>query len=185
MTAVDWNSEERRRAVRPGPAWGNGVRLDPVVARSVRRFQPEPGEALVERLLAAAGPAAERDVMDRLVADLLALGYYRALRDGTRDPVAADVASRVLAGLERRVRGHVDRLRRLKIRASLKWRARAVLEVHKILVGHGRALHRLGMPWLAFVTDAWARYETALADVRRGPRTVAGPRVRARPRGLF
>nr|WP_211226791.1 hypothetical protein [Amycolatopsis benzoatilytica] len=183
---MEWNTEERRRKVRPQPAWERGVRLDPVVARSVRRFPAGPGEELVERLLGAADPPpGAREAMDRLVSDVLALGYYQALRDGARDPVTADVAARVLAGLERRLRNHVDRLRRLKIRAALKWRARAVLEVNKVLLGHGRALRRLGVPWLAFVTESWARYEHALAEVRRGSGVVAGPRVRARPRGLF
>ncbi|GAA1021461.1 MULTISPECIES: hypothetical protein [Amycolatopsis] len=194
MTAVDWSAvfeaEARRRKVRPQPAWGSGVRLDPVVARSVRRFQRQPDELtaqdrrLVARLLETAGQARKSDVMSQLISDVLALGYYRALRDGTRDPVTVEVAARVFAGLERRLGYHVDRLRRQRIAASVKWRARAVLETGGVLVGHGRALRRLGVPWLAFVTDAWARFEQALVDVHRGPSVRPGPRVRARPRDL-
>ncbi|WP_409182122.1 hypothetical protein F9C11_37700 [Amycolatopsis sp. VS8301801F10] len=190
MTAVDWNAvfeaEARRRKVRPQPAWGSGVRLDPVVARSVRRFHPLPDEdrRLVDRLLATAGPPGKSDVMSQLISDVLALGYYRALRDGTRDPLTTEVAARVLAGLERRLGQHVDRLRRWKIAATARWRARAILETGGVIVGHGRALRRLGVPWLAFVTDAWARFERALAEARKEPPLRPGPRVRARPRGL-
>ncbi|WP_370939074.1 hypothetical protein [Amycolatopsis sp. cg13] len=194
MTAVEWSSvfeaEARRRKVRPQPAWGSGVRLDPVVARSVRRFQHQPDELtaedrrLVAQLLETASQPGKSDVMSQLIADVLALGYYRALRDGTRDRVTTEVAARVFAGLERRLGCHVDRLRRQRITASARWRARAVLETGGVLVGHGRALRRLGTPWLAFVTDAWAQFERALADVHRGPSVRPGPRVRARPRGL-
>lgn len=194
MAAVDWNAvfeaEARRRKVRPQPAWGSGVRLDPVVARSVRRFRNPPDELtaedqrLVARLLETAGQPGKGDVMTQLISDVLALGYYRAVRDGTRDPVTTEVAARVLAGLERRLSYHVDRLRRWGIAATARWRARAILETGGVLVGHGRALRRLGVPWLAFVIDAWARFERALADVHRGPSIRPGPRVRARPRDL-
>lgn len=194
MAAVDWNAvfeaEARRRKVRPQPTWGSGVPLDPVVARSVRRFRNPPDELtaedqrLVARLLETASQPGKGDVMSQLISDVLALGYYRALRDGTRDPVTTEVAARVLAGLERRLGYHVDRLRRREIAATARWRARAILETGGVLVGHGRALRRLGMPWLAFVIDAWARFERALADVHRGPSIRPGPRVRARPRGL-
>ncbi|MFB9928840.1 hypothetical protein ACFORO_31620 [Amycolatopsis halotolerans] len=191
---MDWSAvfeaEARRRKVRPQPVWGSGVRLDPVVARSVRRFRQAPDELtaedqqLVARLLETASKPGRSDVMSQLISDVLALGYYRALRDGTRDPVTVEVAARVFAGLERRLGYHVDRLRRQRIAASVKWRAKAVLETGGVLVGHGRALRRLGTPWLAFVTDAWAQFERALADVHRGPSVRPGPRVRARPRGL-
>lgn len=199
MAVVDWSAvfeaEARRRKVRPQPAWGRGVRLDPVVARSVRRFQHPPDELtaedrryqakLVTRLLETVDSApGKSDVMSQLISDVLALGYYRALRDGTRDAVTTEVAARVLAGLERRLGYHVDRLRRRGISATAHWRARAILETGGVLAGHGRALRRLGVPWLAFVTDAWARFERALADVHRGPSLRPGPRVRARPRGL-
>ncbi|WP_220506968.1 hypothetical protein [Amycolatopsis dendrobii] len=190
MTAVErsavFEAEARRRKIRPQPAWGSGARLDPVVARSVRRFRPAPDEEqhLVARLLETASPPGKSDVMTQLITDVLALGYYRALRDGTRDPLTAEVAARVFAGLERRLGCHVDRLRRWKTAASVRWRARAILETGGILVGHGRALRRLGVPWLAFVTDAWALFERAVAEVRRGPSIRPGPRVRARPRGL-
>ncbi|PKV90675.1 hypothetical protein ATK30_1425 [Amycolatopsis echigonensis] len=194
MAAVDWNAvfeaEARRRKVRPQPAWGSGVRLDPVVARSVRRFRNPPDEPTVEdqrlvaRLLETAGQPGKGDVMTQLISDVLALGYYRAVRDGTRDPATTEVAARVLAGLERRLSYHVDRLRRWGIAATARWRARAILETGGVLVGHGRALRRLGVPWLAFVIDAWARFERALADVHRGPSIRPGPRVRARPRDL-
>lgn len=185
MAAVDWSAvfeaEARRRKVRPRLVWGSGVPLDPVVARSVRRFRHPPDEL---RLLETASQSAKSDVMSQLISDVLALGYYSAVRDGTRDPVTVEVAARVFAGVERRLSYHVDRLRRQRISASARWRAKAILETGGVLVGHGRALRRLGVPWLAFVTDAWARFERALAEVRRGPSIRPGPRVRARPRGL-
>jgi hypothetical protein len=41
-----------------------------------------------------------------LVAEVVALRYCRALRDGTADPLVTQVAARILAGEERHVPCH-------------------------------------------------------------------------------
>lgn len=43
------------------------------------------------------------ELMVLLIAELVALGYYRALRDGSGDRLATDVAARILADEERQV----------------------------------------------------------------------------------
>nr|WP_245914457.1 ferritin-like domain-containing protein [Amycolatopsis sulphurea] len=233
---MDWRAEfeaeARRRRTRPEPEWSGGARLDPVVVRSVERFQVgESGDG--ENLIADAGrhrvavglfleeernharllanPLATAGVgtiaghwsdtlfvrarralgvrlelMVLLIAELVALGYHRALRDGSGDRLATDVAARILADKERHVPFHVDRFRELGIRRVVRpaWRVPTAAALAIVLFGHGRALRTLGVPRIAFTAQTWALFEQVLVDLRRGPAPVPGPRLRARPRGL-
>ncbi|GAA3529928.1 ferritin-like domain-containing protein [Amycolatopsis ultiminotia] len=233
---MDWYAEfagqARRRQLRPEPEWACGAVLDPVVVRSVQRFQVgESGDGenliasagrhraavelfveeertharLLARLLEAAGARTidghwsdalfirvrracgpRLELMVLLIAEVVALGYYRALRDGAGDALTTEVAARILADEERHVPFHVDRLRERGIHGFVRavWRVLTAGAVGIVLFGHGRALRGLGVPRIAFAAETWARFEQVLVDVHRGPSPVPGPRLRARPRGL-
>jgi hypothetical protein len=45
-----------------------------------------------------------------MIAEVVALRYYRALRDGTDDSLTADVAGRILSDEQRHVPFHCERL---------------------------------------------------------------------------
>jgi hypothetical protein len=51
------------------------------------------------------------ELMTLMLAEVVALRYYRALRDGTADPAVTVVAARILADEERHVPFHLQRLR--------------------------------------------------------------------------
>ena len=51
------------------------------------------------------------ELMVLMIAEVVALGYYRALRDGTDDPLLTDVAGRILDDEQRHVPFHCQRLR--------------------------------------------------------------------------
>ncbi|MGW3283514.1 ferritin-like domain-containing protein [Streptomyces sp. NPDC001002] len=96
-----------------------------------------------------------------MIAEVVALRYYRALRDGTDDPLTSSVASRILADEERHVPFHCDRLHgsltelpRVTRRPTLLlWRALLLTVTLVVAVDHGRALHQLHVGRLRFVTD--------------------------------
>ena len=68
-------------------------------------------DAVFVRLRRALGLRLELMVL--LIAETVALRYYRALRDGSRDPLTADVADRILRDEERHVPFHQARLGRV------------------------------------------------------------------------
>ncbi|SEP33851.1 ferritin-like domain-containing protein [Amycolatopsis saalfeldensis] len=240
---MDWRGEftaaARRQRVRPEPEWGRGARLDPVVARSVQRFQVgESGDGanllakaggryreavvlfvaeeqnharLLARLLAAAGsPTIDAhwsdavfvrlrralglrlELMVLLIAEVVALRYYRALRDGSGDPLTREVAARILADEERHVPFHCDRLRgefggTTGKAVEFGWRVLLAGALAVVLLDHGRALRRLGVTRIAFAAGVLGRFERVLVDVHYGRTEPARVRPfprRARPRGL-
>ncbi|MEV4759612.1 ferritin-like domain-containing protein [Micromonospora sp. NPDC049559] len=101
------------------------------------------------------------ELMTLMLAEVVALRYYRALRDGAPQPLLREVAGRILADEERHVPFHVARLRRGLGR--LPWPARAavtggwwVLMLGATLVvaaGHAGALRRLGLAPARFAAD--------------------------------
>jgi hypothetical protein len=95
-----------------------------------------------------------------MVAEVVALRYYRALRDGTPDPLTTEVAARILADEERHVPFHCARLRTAFGRATrpvtLAWRLMLLGVAVVVAVDHGPALRQLGMTRRRFVQDVVA-----------------------------
>ena len=104
-------------------------------------------DAVFVRLRRALGLRLELLVL--LVAEVIALRYYRALRDGTADPLTTEVACRILADEQRHVPFHLRRLGRLP---ALWWVLLACTAV-VVALDHGPALRRLGVPRRAFVRE--------------------------------
>ncbi|MDS0139697.1 MULTISPECIES: ferritin-like domain-containing protein [unclassified Amycolatopsis] len=135
------------------------------------------------------------ELMVLLIAEVVALRYYRALRDGTADPLVTQVAARILADEERHVPFHCHRLRAgfgglsKAARAAVfgGWRVLLLGVAVTVATDHGPALHHLGVGRLVFVADVLTEFEAALARIR-GEEPRPEPRhlpKRARPRGLF
>lgn len=134
------------------------------------------------------------ELMVLLIAEVVALRYYRALRDGTTDPLVTQVAGLILADEERHVPFHCHRLR-IGFATLGKASRAVVFGVWRVLLlgvtitvaaDHGRALRSLGVGRLVFVADVLTAFEAALARIRgdeRTPKRRYVPR-RGRPRGL-
>ncbi|HEY0452804.1 ferritin-like domain-containing protein [Actinophytocola sp.] len=92
-----------------------------------------------------------------LVAEVIALRYYRALRDGTTDPLTTEVAGRILADEERHVPFHRQRLRGAfgaATRVVLGGWWFLLLGVTLVVAyDHGSALRELGVTRRRFVAD--------------------------------
>ncbi|RSM75836.1 ferritin-like domain-containing protein [Kibdelosporangium aridum] len=97
------------------------------------------------------------ELMVLLVAEVIALRYYRALRDGTSDPLITDVAGRILKDEERHVPFHSQRLRDTFGRSSrivmAAWRLLLFGTAVVVAVDHGKALRCLGVTRRAFLRD--------------------------------
>ncbi|MDT7798251.1 MAG: hypothetical protein QOI78_1684 [Actinomycetota bacterium] len=133
------------------------------------------------------------ELMVLLIAEVVALRYYRALRDGTADPLVTRVAALILADEERHVPFHCHRLRLgfetlgKPTRALVfgAWRLLLLGVTITVAADHGRALRNLGVGRLVFVADVVTAFEAALARIRGDePKSRYLPK-RARPRGLF
>ncbi|MFG1684495.1 ferritin-like domain-containing protein [Nonomuraea sp. NPDC049269] len=178
---------------------------DDAYSTAVRLFVGEEQNhaRLLARLLSAAGaptlpghwsdtvfvrlrrmPGLRRELMVLMIAEVIALRYYRALRDGAGDPLAADVAARILADEERHVSFHSLRLsgsfRHLNaagrvVLASLWW-CLMLGTVTVVAVDHGLALRCLGLSRSRFVRDVCALFRAAVsASVRRRGLSVFEP----------
>lgn len=96
-----------------------------------------------------------------MVAEAVALRYYRALRDGAADPLTSEVADRIHADEERHVPFHCRRLREAlaplpapaRRAATLVWRAALTGAAVLVAVDHGPALRVLGVRRRTFVAD--------------------------------
>ncbi|MFI0449600.1 ferritin-like domain-containing protein [Actinomadura sp. 6N118] len=88
-----------------------------------------------------------------MVAELVALRYYQALRDGTDDPLTAEVARRLSADEERHIPFHCDRLRKTNRAVIALWRVLLFGAAIVVAVDHGRALGTLGVTRRRFVAD--------------------------------
>lgn len=167
---------------------------DAAYARAVRLFVAEEQDhARLLRLLLA---AAESGTIDRhwsdvvfvrlrrllglrlelmvlMLAEVVALRYYRALRDGSGDPLTGEVAARILADEERHVPFHCDRLReafrdrpagvRSAVRAAWWLLLAGTLAV--VVWDHGAALRRLGVRRAAFAADVVRSFAEVTATV--------------------
>ncbi|MFI5609884.1 ferritin-like domain-containing protein [Amycolatopsis sp. NPDC051903] len=130
------------------------------------------------------------ELMVLLIAEVVALSYYRALKDGTDDALTREVAARILADEQRHVPFQCDQLRGAFPGAKGKlvaagWRVLMGGALLAVLADHGRALRALGITRLRFAAGVLARFEEVLADVHSGPKPGTRPLTpRARPRGL-
>ncbi|RSM40045.1 ferritin-like domain-containing protein [Amycolatopsis balhimycina DSM 5908] len=114
------------------------------------------------------------ELMVLLIAEVVALRYYRALRDGTDDPLVTQVAAWILADEERHVPFHCHRLRigfenvpgpgRAAVFGG--WRVLLLGVALTVAADHGPALRELGVGRLVFVADVLTAFEAALARIR-------------------
>jgi len=96
-----------------------------------------------------------------MIAEVVALRYYRALRDGTDDPLTSSVASRILADEQRHVPFHCDRLhtslaelpRITRRPVLLLWQLLLFAVTLVVAADHGPALRQLHVGRLRFVAD--------------------------------
>lgn len=101
------------------------------------------------------------ELMTLMLAEVVALRYYCALRDGTDDPVLTEVAGRILADEERHVPFHLDRLRQgfagtspgRRVTGAAIWWVLMVGATLVVAADHGRALRVLGVRRTGFVRD--------------------------------
>ncbi|MFF3466670.1 ferritin-like domain-containing protein [Streptomyces sp. NPDC002619] len=108
-----------------------------------------------------------------MIAEVVALRYYRALRDGTDDALTSDVAGRILLDEQRHVPFHCERLHaslaelpRLTRRPVLVGWQLLLLTVSLVVTAdHGRALRGLGVGRLRFVADVMTSSRTAVAAI--------------------
>ncbi|MCX4717627.1 ferritin-like domain-containing protein [Streptomyces virginiae] len=162
---------------------------DPVYSRAVRLFiAEEQNHARMLKLLLAAGGAETLDghwsdaafvrvrrllglrveLLVLMIAEVVALGYYRALRDGATDPLTTEVAGRILADEERHVPFHCLRLREglaglprpARRAVTAGWRGLLAGAATLVAVDHGPALRTLGVDRRTFVartlsSSAW------------------------------
>lgn len=99
-----------------------------------------------------------------VIAEVVALRYYRALRDGTDEPLLSDVAGRLLSDEQRHVSFHCERLHaslaelpRVTRRLVMAlWRLLLLAVCLVVAVDHGPALRRLAIGRLRFVADVMA-----------------------------
>ncbi|MCC0095346.1 ferritin-like domain-containing protein [Streptomyces flavotricini] len=181
---------------------------DPHYARAVRLFVAEErNHARMLALLLAAGGAATLEghwsdavfvrlrrllglrveLLVLMVAEVVALRYYRAVRDGAPDPLTAEVAGRILADEERHVPFHCRRLREAlaplpapgRRAATLAWQGLLAGAGAVVAVDHGPALRHLAVTRRAFARDV-LRSSGPLAGAIRGAGPAAGLREAAR-----
>ncbi|MGW0081142.1 ferritin-like domain-containing protein [Streptomyces sp. NPDC003393] len=175
-------------------------------ARAVRLFVAEEQNhaRLLARLLAAGGTPTltghwsdtvfvrlrrlmglRLELLVLLIAEVVALRYYRALRDGTTDALTSDVAGRILADEERHVPFHCERLhvslvslpRPLRRPVMLLWRLLLSAVCLVVVADHGRALRRLGVGRLRFLTDVVGSSATVTRAVLTPRPDTAGSAV--------
>ncbi|GAB1688698.1 hypothetical protein KRM28CT15_05010 [Krasilnikovia sp. M28-CT-15] len=116
-----------------------------------------------------------------MVAEVVALRYYRALRDSAPNPLLSEVAARILADEERHVPFHVARLRQGFGR--LPRPARAVVAggwwllmlgaTLVVTVDHARALRRLRLSPMRFAAEVVALFRPVVSAVLGDAETVA------------
>lgn len=103
------------------------------------------------------------EVLTLLVAEVIALRYYSALRDGINDPTLQDVFARIHADELRHVEFHSATLpahlrrspRAVQRLARLLWSMLVASAAVMVSFDHGRALHIVGLRRLQFVRDVW------------------------------
>lgn len=184
---------------------------DPAYTEAVRLFVAEEANhaRMLELLLAAAGHGTiashwsdsffvalrralglRLELMVLTVAEVVALRYYQALRDGADDPLTTRVAGLVLADEMRHVPFHRQRLRAafttsprpVRLVAVATWWIVLLGSLTVVAVDHGRALRRLGVTRIRFVADVLTLFRPVPTDLAR-PRVPAPRAERGRSVG--
>jgi hypothetical protein len=117
------------------------------------------------------------ELMTLMVAEVISLRYYRALRDGVADPVVAEVAGRILADEERHVPFHTDRLRDgfarlprpVRLGVAAAWWVLMAGALAVVAVDHGAALGVLGVGRRRFVADTCHLFGPVVLDAASLP----------------
>lgn len=113
------------------------------------------------------------ELMVLLIAEVIALRYYRALRDGTGDRLTTEVAGRILADEQRHVPFHCRRLRSAFARTprpvrwvvTVGWRVLLLGTAITVAWDHRAALRRFGVGRWEFVVDVVRLFKAAVADI--------------------
>ena len=121
------------------------------------------------------------ELMVLMIAEVIALRYYRALRDGTTDPLVTEVAARILADEERHVPFHCDRLREAfppALRPIVRgvWRLMFTGVAVVVALDHGAALRCMGVSRRSFVRDALQLVRRIVPEMVSPPRAPSTPR---------
>ncbi|MGW7407607.1 ferritin-like domain-containing protein [Streptomyces sp. NPDC054833] len=120
-----------------------------------------------------------------MIAEVVALRYCRALRDGTDDALATDVAGRILADEERHVPFHCERLhasflelpRLLRRPVTALWQLLLLAVALVVAADHGAGLSQLRVGRLRFVADVMASSKGVVSAVLTAlPRPAPVPR---------
>ncbi|MEU4212430.1 ferritin-like domain-containing protein [Streptomyces sp. NPDC026206] len=126
------------------------------------------------------------ELLTLMVAELVAVRYYRAVRDGSDDPLVSEVAARILADEERHIPFHCRRLRAsvaelpgrpLRRLTMTGWRGLMLGATLFVSLDHGSALGRLGVSRGRFVTEAMASTGAVVKDVLDAARPLDVPPV--------
>ncbi|MEX2980688.1 ferritin-like domain-containing protein [Streptomyces sp. C36] len=124
------------------------------------------------------------ELLTLMVAELVAVRYYRAVRDGAGDALTSEVAARILADEERHIPFHCRRLRAsvaelparpLRTLTMAGWRGLTLGAALFVAADHGAALGRLGVGRGRFVADVMASTGGVVADVLDGSRPLEVP----------
>lgn len=145
-----------------------------LTAANARVISGHWSDAVFTRLRRALGLRLELMVL--FVAEFTALSYYQACRDGAGDPLAAEVARRILADEERHVRFHSQQLRLAfaglppvaRLAVSWAWQLLMLGTACAVIFDHGAALRRLGVPRRQFTAQVLGGFRSAVASIRRG-----------------
>lgn len=137
-------------------------------------------DAFFVRLRRALGLRLELMVL--MIAEVVALRYYRALRDGTDDPLVSAVAGQILADEERHVPFHCERLRIgfAELSPAMRWVTRKAWRTLflgaalVVVADHGSALRHLGVTRARFAIDVVRLFNDAVASATGAPTTPPG-----------
>ncbi|MFJ8962791.1 ferritin-like domain-containing protein [Lentzea sp. NPDC102401] len=111
-----------------------------------------------------------------LIAETVALRYYRALRGGSRDPLTAEVVDRILHDEERHVPFHQARLGQVSWPSRAFWWLLFAGAVVTVAHDHGPGLRQLGVGRWQFVVQTleMVRQQGIMTgDAHRAARTNA------------